>query len=482
MNTYKTANLTPTSEEQLGIVCYVPEQKVVESRQWNSLEKTSRRGSPAGLDDLVSVGMSISQAPPSFRQPVTQKKACFPPFKIQISVCFGNGCSQLPVKVNVYSLTADSLASFLKQAQHNSFATLPSDGGLANASIYKCLENRHPNSTQGCPVVQETFEFVDMYFKTSSRMAQRWLLFVARVREDILCTVYKHPTIVLSRKTDQYCKACSLLTKRNPILEITDRSSLTTSQTRPQSSSSCNKDPAAQQHVSLPTDVKEWILAAYGEHHFRRSLTSYDLGYLGIKLGIRGLTMQSMAEPWTLTGTEEDRRRFDNFAHWYLACLASLKRENTLWCSDDVMRICPFMVDRTIGEDLLEQEAVGTFIVRISSEPGSFVLSVKEISFQGEYIEHFLIDALDLKRQPLSSWVMVNHSARLFLDVRSGAKFPKHFIFTESMSYSQPHFINNVDPRSFPGNALLFNSNTDSDGTSSPVNLHKYAHLVFGTS
>ena len=138
---------------------------VVESRQWNSHEKASRRGSPARLDDLVSVGMSISQAPPSFRQPVTQKKACFPPFKvrndgdvgcvsvglgmqIQISVCFGKGCTQLPVKVNVYSLTADSLASFLKQAQHNSFATLPSDGGLANASIYKCLEVRDAHVTQ----------------------------------------------------------------------------------------------------------------------------------------------------------------------------------------------------------------------------------------------------------------------------------------------------------------------------------------------
>lgn len=189
-----------------------------------------------------------------------------------------------------------------------------------------------------------------------------------------------------------------------------------------------------------------------------------------------------MAEPWSLNGAEEDRRRFDNFAQWYLSCLASLKRENALWCSDDVMRICPFMVDRAIGEDLLEQEAIGTFIIRISSEPGSFVLSVKEITYHGEYIEHFLIDALDLKRQSLSSWVMANPSARLFLDVRSGAKFPKHFIFTETVSYSQPHFINSVDLRSFPGNALLFDSNTDSDSSSSPVNLHKYAHLVFGTS
>ena len=61
------------------------------------------------------------------------------------------------------------------------------------------LQNRQTNKDEPYTSVQETFEFVDMHFKTSSRMALRWLLFVARVRDDILCIIYKRPTIVLSR-------------------------------------------------------------------------------------------------------------------------------------------------------------------------------------------------------------------------------------------------------------------------------------------
>ena len=204
-----------------------------------------------------------------------------------------------------------------------------------------------------------------------------------------------------------------------------------------------------------------------------------------------------MGEPWYLSSVEDHRRLFDDFAKWYMACLVSLRRESFLWCSDDVVRICPFWVDRSYSEDILEQEVPGTFLVRISSEPGSFVLSVKEISCQGAYIEHYLIDALDLKRRSLCSWVMANQSAQLFLDMRSGTKIPKHFTFIESLACSQPHFINNnnsnsssnnnnfCETSSLPRNVYppLFDSTaTDSDGSSSPINTHKYAHFVFGTS
>ena len=137
----------------------------MKTRLWNSQDKASVRGSPALMDDVLSVEMSISQAPPSFRQPVTQKKACFPPFKvrtvharhgdeftsaqIRITACFGSGCAQLPIRVNAYSLTADSLASFLKQASHNQFPAMPAESGLANASICKCLEVSIPASMAG---------------------------------------------------------------------------------------------------------------------------------------------------------------------------------------------------------------------------------------------------------------------------------------------------------------------------------------------
>ena len=189
----------------------------------------------------------------------------------------------------------------------------------------------------------------------------------------------------------------------------------------------------------------------------------------------------AVAEPWTLSDAEDDQQRFNAFAKWYLACLVSLKRERQLWCSGDFMRICPLTVDRTTSERYLEQEAIGTFLIRISSEPGSFVLSVKEISCHGEYIEHVLIDALDLKRRNLSAWIMENQSAQQFLDVRSGVTFPKHFIFIESLICAQYHLINNQHTVSHDYNAAsrnafppLFDSTTDSDGSSSHLLMHKY--------
>lgn len=190
-------------------------------------------------------------------------------------------------------------------------------------------------------------------------------------------------------------------------------------------------------------------------------------------------TFCSVADPEGLNEMDEDRRQFNAFAEWYLACLASLKREASSWCSEDVMRICPFMVDRTIGESFLETEAAGTFIIRISSEPGCFVLSVKQISLDGEYIEHFLIDPLDLRRHPLSYWIMLNSSARVFLDVTSGTKFPKQFIFTDfASSYHVPHFLTNIDHR-ISEKELVFDSNTDSDVSTSYLNPYEYPHFVF---
>lgn len=464
MATAKKTSLVPFKDEQLNIVCYATEQKVMETRQWNSYEKALGSSST----DLLSVDMSITQAPPSFRQPVTQKKAFLPPFKIQIAVHFGHGSSQLPVKVNAYSLGADSLASFLKQSSQNGFASLPSECGLANASISKCIENHYPDADQS---VTETFEFVDMHFKTSSRMALRWILFVARVQEDLIFALYKHPTIVLSRKTDQYCKASCILSKGNPVLEISDRSSLSASQTMPQSSSSCNKDILNNsRQPSIPHDVKEWILAVYNDFQFRRPLSIQDVVHLGSRLGIRNISANNIDEPWILSREVEDQQRFEGFASWYLSCLNSLKRETALWCSADAMRICPFMVDRSYCENLLRHEAIGTFVIRISSEPGCFVLSIKELSLQGEFIDHVLIDALDLKRHSLSWWVMANQSAQLFLDVKSGAAFPKHFIFIESM-IPQSHFITEA-------HTLGFDSLTDSDCSIS-LNRRNYGKFCF---
>ena len=58
------------------------------------------------------------------------------------------------------------------------------------------------------------FEFLALKFHRSSRMAKRWLAFVLKRRSDVLCCLYTLPSIVLSRKHEQYGKAYEILTGR----------------------------------------------------------------------------------------------------------------------------------------------------------------------------------------------------------------------------------------------------------------------------
>ena len=46
------------------------------------------------------------------------------------------------------------------------------------------------------------FEFPELKFKKSSRMAKRWVAFACRVNGDLLVVLYKLPSIILSRRND----------------------------------------------------------------------------------------------------------------------------------------------------------------------------------------------------------------------------------------------------------------------------------------
>eukprot|EP00210_Caulerpa_lentillifera_P004112 g3921.t2 len=408
------------------------------SRTWTNQEKDNRGMGTFSRksEELISVQMNISQAPLSFRQPVTQKKAFYPPFKIQLSVKFGKEGSSIPMKVNAYSLTEDGLVSFLKQVSLSSFPALPLDNGLQNCCICHAIENRESNNDHSSSTVTETFEFVDMYFKSSSRMGLRWLLFAAQVEGDLLCTLYRYPTIVLSRKTDQYSKACCLLAKSSPVMEVTDRSSASCTRTTPPSSFSQEKALVSVQKTSIPMDTREWILAAYGECRFSRRINQADLSYLEASLGLSKRVKQNVPDVSTRSEMNEDQTRFESFAKWYVSCLLSLKKEHEMWCSVDVTRICPFSVDRDFAETILLDQTTGTFLVRISSEPGCFTISVKEETTQGDYVDHYLIDALDLTYQSLSDWVLQNQRAHIFFDVNTRATFPKHRVFIKRVQYN----------------------------------------------
>lgn len=59
------------------------------------------------------------------------------------------------------------------------------------------------------------FELPDLKFKKSSRMAKRWVVFLCRINGDLIVALYKLPSIILSRRNDQYWKASELLSASN---------------------------------------------------------------------------------------------------------------------------------------------------------------------------------------------------------------------------------------------------------------------------
>lgn len=58
------------------------------------------------------------------------------------------------------------------------------------------------------------FSFMGLKFHKSSRMGKRWLAFILKRRMDTLITLYTQPSIILSRKHEQYVKAYEILTGR----------------------------------------------------------------------------------------------------------------------------------------------------------------------------------------------------------------------------------------------------------------------------
>eukprot|EP00884_Botryococcus_braunii_P021905 jgi/Botrbrau1/8399/Bobra.0237s0020.1 len=64
----------------------------------------------------------------------------------------------------------------------------------------------------------EDFEFSALKFVKSSRMTKRWLVFSCKIENDLIYVLYTLPTVVISRRTDQYEKAYETLRGHPPTL------------------------------------------------------------------------------------------------------------------------------------------------------------------------------------------------------------------------------------------------------------------------
>lgn len=449
-------------KHQLCFVVYQGARKVAWTGEWSCMEScqapaaTSNGGGPMASHlvppNLISATMSLVQAPKCFSEPITQRKPMKPAFKVRLELKYKSNL-QLPIRLEACSLSEPAVEQLLKlHSEGGALAGLPGlsrHQELEHSSISLCIQTldgqTHSNGTRRHV---EDFEFTDMRFSKSSRMHQRWILFSCRLGVDALHLLYKLPTIVLSRKTDQFEKACAILmTKDHMRTNLWSRPS---SGQLPDTSIPNNVHgntkvmdaalggagrlqlndgavPSGELGIPEPEErIRKWVIEKYDETKFTRKLTKYDMMYLVARASSN--CFQSGQMP---SENFEKSHQWADFQHWFLMCLKSLQQEEHLWNAQDYMKICDLMVDRTIAEDLLAEEPVGTFIVRLCSEPGAFALSIKVESTEDEpaEIEHYLVDALDLRQQGLEEWIAAHHQAMMFLEVKSGNQIPKSVVF-----------------------------------------------------
>ncbi|GMH38215.1 hypothetical protein BSKO_06099 [Bryopsis sp. KO-2023] len=458
--------------QQLRFVVYHGDRRVRWSGEWSYAESVragasgvssgGELGAPPAPSNLAQATLNIVQAPACFCEPITQKKPFKPPFKVRLDLRY-TGSLQLPVKLEACALTeqvVEQLSAMHKEgAPLAALPSLPQQQELEHSCISSCIQTHDALNGLGTPaeihLCAEDLEFTDLRFGKSSRMHRRWILFSCRLGRDVVYLLYKLPTIVLSRKTDQFDKASSILQKKGmrtpglglalveggpanereaggaaaaPLLGGEGLFALPPIVTRVDVNGGAvpSGEAWSPQSPKKPAYVKAWISEKYGAAGMCRILSEHDLMYLETK----ACSHYGRREAGNY-GEFDKSRDWSDFQHWFLVCLRSLKQEEQLWGCVRPMKICDFTVDRAIAEDLLQDEPFGTFVVRLCSEPGGFAISVKmEPTTEADAgVHHYLVDALDLRRQKLEMWIGLHCHAKHFLDVLTGRKLAKSTVF-----------------------------------------------------
>ena len=97
-----------------------------------------------------------------------------------------------------------------------------------------------------------------------------------------------------------------------------------------------------------------------------------------------------------------------------------------MWDTTRPHAICGFAVDRAAAEALLAEQPAGTFLVRTCSEAGAFAISCCMGGPGGHpFVDHLLVDAVDLATRCLEAWVHAHQHAAQLLDPLSDKLFPK---------------------------------------------------------
>ncbi|KAL3159675.1 hypothetical protein ABBQ38_010082 [Trebouxia sp. C0009 RCD-2024] len=427
-----------------------------------------------------SASLRLVQAPAAFNRPIVQRKLFKPPFVVRLEVCY-QGRIDLVVTITAHVLNDSQYANpgawqpYIGPGQPDLEGHVITRRLRVPAVFTAAEQDSHLANPGSLRTHAEDFEFSELNFVKSSRMSKRWLLFSCLFfKEEPIFVLYKLPTVIISRRNDQYSKAFENLMGQVPQQGIPRSRANAVSKgssgadgpqilheyrkgmealdgstpTGPPSTHEHHErnkrargpwDPveaggtAAQWHELLPDQqAAAWLLQQYASLSFTRALTQADLAALERHAGAGGNSPSLSPKSW------------DAFQDWFCKVLKGLKQCEAEWNETTPPCISGFAMDRAAADTALRYEPLGAFLVRMCPEPGLFAISCQTsqdlqgmrsgsaaaaglASAEGAgSVEHRLVDCVDLQRHPLWHHVLVCPAATHLLDPSSHRLYPKN--------------------------------------------------------
>jgi len=391
----------------------------------------------------LSCSLKIVQAPAAFARPMVQKKSFRPHFKLRLEMTY-KGSLDFSVSMGAFPL-GDS--------QYIKPGSLKPSAALNNQEVESFVVNKRVTSEDGGMddsnmsgeerTMTEDFEFPDLKFIKSSRMTKRWLLFSFKIREDHIYCIFDLPSVIVSRKTDQFSKAYATLTGGPPPMKKTRVPGPSATASAGAGAAPAGRTSGAQSEkwgagapktvamMQVDTDTaRNWIVSKYMEFlpNAMRRLSDHDVMWLLQKVQLS----PTIREPKMIPG-----QKWEQFEEWYIKCLQTLQSVEATWDRVEPEIICGFYIDRQRAEQILQPQAPGTFLVRMCSEPGCFAVSSRTKS--RDAFNHLLLDRVDLQRRRLPLWIQAHDAARQLINVNTGKTIPKEAVLMTGF-YRLPKF------------------------------------------
>mmetsp|Transcript_31429 Transcript_31429/g.89224 ORF Transcript_31429/g.89224 Transcript_31429/m.89224 type:complete len:678 (+) Transcript_31429:216-2249(+) len=379
----------------------------------------------------LSCTLKIIQAPAAYARPMVHKKVFRPAFKVRMELRY-KGALNLRMELQA-SPIAD--AGFAKpdlftdgegdsgQQVQNNVISRAIRSPAADAETEKTMDSDNLVEEK---MLVEDFEFTNLKFVKSSRMFKRWLVFHCKIKNDTIYCIYDLPSVIVSRRNDQYGKAYALLMGTPPpVKRQRVPSPAAAAMSTACSSPSVPNRMGAQESLGMRRMTVDqactWIENQYLQSlpGVMRGLSPEDKLWLVKKAGLDPTSSEPSLIPV---------HRWTSFEDWYSKCLDALRAVIDIWDQSEPEIICGLSVDRSMAERALKSEPPGTFLVRLCSEPGCFAVSTRVK--QGNQCDHLLLDRVDLQRRSLLKWIEAHEAAQLLLHISTGIKFPKETIIS----------------------------------------------------